>query len=240
MIENIALISGIVGIVFSSFTLISLFLLKKNILDILRKDALIFDQNFELKQKYVAESLNLVDEIYEKGRGLIGNANYIERAKKCYNELVCVLNDTKLADVFFDVTMNPNYEVNLEKVRIYKMLCRKDLGFKIANLEYNVDESQYVRTSSTSYSAPAQPVQRVQPIQHNPAPAERPQVASQPAQRVQPIQSNPSQAKPQVAPQPQSAQRIPSASMNPTQNMRPVQPIQKPADNQGSSDSTKK
>lgn len=202
MIENVALIAGIIGIVFSILTLIALFLLKKNILDILRKDALIFDKNFELKQKAITESLNIVDEVFVKGKGVILNASFQERSKKCYNELICVLNNTKLADAFYDITLNPNSNITFDKLHIFKMLSRKDLGFKITKLEFNMGINSTVEQATT------------QSINTNPV--------QQPAQKLEPKQNSATEAQTQVAQQHIVPRPQPATNLNTVSSTQPI------------------
>ena len=221
MIESVALIAGIIGIVFSALTMVALFLLKKNITDILRKDALIFDRNFEIKQKALTESLNIVDEVLAKGKGICSNSTFMERSKKCYNELICVLNNTKLADAFYDIALNPNYLVTADKVHIYKMLSRKDLGFKISKLEYNTTNEQ---TEAQTYIAP----QPVQPV--TPAIEERPAKVINTAAPVQNSQA--AQPRPIQQPRPSSATAPrPMPRPNPA-----TKPMPKPVQNPGNSE----
>ena len=220
MIESVALIAGIIGIVFSALTMVVLFLLKKNVTDILRKDALIFDKNFEIKQKALVESLNIVDEVLAKGKSICSNASFLDRSKKCYNELICVLNNTKLADAFYDIALNPNYIVTMDKVHIYKMLSRKDLGFKISKLEYNTTNEQ---PEVSTYNTAPQPVQPVTPAAEE-KPTKIINTTTPPAQNSQPRPVQ--QTRPNSATAPR-----PMPRPNPA-----TKPIARPAQNPGNSE----
>ena len=53
MLEKIAMWGGIAGIVVALVAIIVLFLTRANILDILDKDVILFDKNFELKKQAI-------------------------------------------------------------------------------------------------------------------------------------------------------------------------------------------
>ena len=52
MIENIAMWGGLAGLAVSIFAIIILYLTRKNILDILDKDVILFNKNFDLKNNH--------------------------------------------------------------------------------------------------------------------------------------------------------------------------------------------
>ena len=91
MLKEVAVGVGIAGIVVAVFAIIILILLKKNITDILNKDAILFSKNFELKKEAINNSLNLVDEVAAKGKTICLNPEFAIKAKDCYNNLLCVV-----------------------------------------------------------------------------------------------------------------------------------------------------
>ena len=71
MLENIAIIIGAAALFACFTTFITMLLLKKNIKDILQKDALIFDENYQIKKEAVSESFNISDYILKVGKNNI-------------------------------------------------------------------------------------------------------------------------------------------------------------------------
>ena len=88
MWTTIAMWGGVAGLFISIFAVIILFLTRKNILDILDKDVILFDRNFELKKSAIEDAFKLVDEIQEKGEQITLNNEFKMRAKNaimnCY------------------------------------------------------------------------------------------------------------------------------------------------------------
>ena len=130
MIETIAIIVGVAALVISFMACITLLLLKKNVKDILQKDALIFDENFQAKKAIVLESFSVVDSVLKYGKNVINNPSYYEKAKNCYNGLICVVTDSLLIDAYMNIALNIDYPINADLVTTYKILCRKDIGLK--------------------------------------------------------------------------------------------------------------
>ena len=104
MIEKIAMWGGIAGIVVALFAIIILFLTRKNILDILQKDVILFDRNFELKKSAIEHSFRLIDRL-EQDSAIIADPVFKQEAKDCYNELLCVVSDLKVAYIFYNLAI---------------------------------------------------------------------------------------------------------------------------------------
>lgn len=211
MLENIAILAGVSALVVSIMACVAFLLLKKNIKDILQKDALIFDKNFEIKKSVVSESFNIADLVEKESKSILLNKEYLERAKKCYNDLLCVLTNPQLVQAFYNIALNGNYAISSEVISTYKILCRKDIGLKVKNLSAEslsnvqpivapatpqqpqtndqaepdkfVEKVEPVETITEPESKPVQP----QPRQIQPKPAVRP--ATRPV--VRPAQSRP-------------------------------------------------
>ena len=129
--ENIALILAIVAMVFSGLVVIVMLLLRKNIVEILKKDSIIFDKNFEIKERAILNSIKLAEDVLANGKQLVLNPSFNKAAKTCYNELICVLNNLKISDAFRDIALDINKPISESLLVIYRMLCREDLGFKV-------------------------------------------------------------------------------------------------------------
>jgi len=57
------LLIGILSIALSIITIIIIFILRKNVIDILNKDAIIFSKNFEIKKAAFDKAMYIIDEI---------------------------------------------------------------------------------------------------------------------------------------------------------------------------------
>lgn len=196
MIDNLALITGVVSIVFAVFTIIVLLMLKKNIKDILNKDALVFDRNFEIKKTAITDSLNLIDALYKNGRGLSSNSVFIDKVNKCYNDLLCVVNDVSIADIFRALTLESDENLPSSKVTVYKLLCRKEIGLPIKNSSIKkVVEQEVVEETNEEVEKYAQPEQTQSNVTaEKVVPTQTTQSAIRPAQQspaVRPTQSKP-------------------------------------------------
>lgn len=130
MWSTIAMWSGVAGIIVSIIAIIILFLTRKNIMDILDKDVILFERNFDIKKNAIEKSYKMIDEIQLRGQQITANPEFNERAKTCYNELLCVVSDISVANEFYDIaiTGNPSSE---ERLNAYKISCRKDIGLNI-------------------------------------------------------------------------------------------------------------
>ncbi|MBE5740911.1 MAG: hypothetical protein E7351_00025 [Clostridiales bacterium] len=130
MWENIAMWGGVAGVVVAVFAVIILYLTRSNILDILQKDVILFDKNFEMKKEAITSALSLIDEIEERGQEVTLRPEFIEKAKTCYNDLICVVSDMKLAEEFYDITLDKDQNINSVRLAHFKLLCRQDIGLK--------------------------------------------------------------------------------------------------------------
>ena len=210
MIENFAILSGIAALVVSFMAIVAFLMLKKNIKDILEKDTLVFDKNFEIKYKAITASFEFVDEVMVNGKSANLDEKYIERAIKCHNDLLCVISNKNVIDEFYNIALNVNYPVNFAVVMDYKMACRADIGLK--NKIVGIKKSKEATVAAQPQTQPAQTYVPQQPVQPEPY------IPSQPITPQQP--TTPQYSQPQQAAQPMPQQR----PMQP----RPAQPQQRP------------
>lgn len=131
MLNTIAMWGGIAGIFVSIFAIIILFLTRKNILDILEKDVILFDENFETKKQTLEGSMKLTDDILKFGERIKLEPNFQEKAKAFYNSLVCVASNVKLIDEFYNIALDNNETIDDVRIANFKLLCRKDIGLSI-------------------------------------------------------------------------------------------------------------
>lgn len=180
MLEKIAMWGGIAGIVVALVAIIVLFLTRANILDILDKDVILFDKNFELKKQAIETSMLMIDELDEKGEQAKADFEFAERAKKTYNELLCVVSDARVADEFYNLTLDKTVAPTASSLAHFKLLCRRDIGLsnkkskllKRAKVSEETTDaptdimSQFEQQSRpSSFNQPVRPIQPREPVQ---------------------------------------------------------------------------
>jgi len=131
IIETISLWGGFAGVVLAIITIVILILVRNNIAFVLDRDSIIFEQNFEMKKTTVENSINLVDYLLELGVDVISNKAFKTKCKSAYNEMLCLINNSKLIDTFYDLCLNDSRTaVDAEEIADYKTMCRKELGYR--------------------------------------------------------------------------------------------------------------
>lgn len=225
MLEKIAMWGGVAGIVVALVAIIIMFLTRQNILDILDKDVILFDKNFELKKQAIERAMLMIDELEEKGSQIKMNLEFAENAKRTYNELLCVVSDVRVADEFYSLSVDKTVMPTSSQYAHFKLVCRHDIGLsnkkakllkrvKTNNVETDMPEMPEMPTSTfggsydtpraTNY-APTQPVNR-------------------PVQQSQSMQSARVQAQPQPRPMQQARPMQPNPSMGANPVQRPMPP----------------
>jgi len=126
------LLIGILSIALSIITIIIIFILRKNVIDILNKDAIIFSKNFEIKKAAFDKAMYIIDEI-GAGAPRSKTVEYSRKMNQIYNDLMLVSSDVRIADTFIAITTNLTKVVTSDDVANFKLMCRKDLGFNIKN-----------------------------------------------------------------------------------------------------------
>lgn len=130
MIQQIAVWGGIAGLIVSVFAVIILYLTRQNILDILDKDVILFDKNFEMKKQALEKAMSMIDEISKKGNQILFASENQQKALALYNELLCVVSDIRVADEFYSITMDTTEIVDETRLAQFKLKLRQDLGLK--------------------------------------------------------------------------------------------------------------
>lgn len=208
MLENIAMWGGVAGVGIAIIAIIILFLTKQSINHILNKDKILFDQNFEIKQKAISSAMATVDEISLYGSVIKNNVEFATKANKVYNELLCVLSDVRIADEFYNISISQNSVYNEARIAQFKLMCRKDIGLKVGKAQIvkrvlaNQNFNKGISSAPVKEQSFAQP-QRIEPVQP---------ISTQPTQSAQPVRTVPTQ---------QARPAQPAA--------RPVQPAVKPS-----------
>lgn len=245
MWSSVAMWGGVAGVFVSLFSVVVLFLTRSNILDILDKDVLLFDKNFELKNSAITQAMGLIDEI-DANPNAKYNAEFTAKAKENYNALLCVLSDVRLADEFYNITMDHTQSITKLRLIKFKIACRHDIGLRVkktkalkraaaqgSNISDQFGSYTMDSYSRDSFSVPSAPVQTPivpTPIVAPPAPvAPAKPVAPKPS----PMKTSPAPARPTAPPaRPTAPMARPTAPARPTQPStaaaRPTTPMTRP------------
>lgn len=133
--STLTFLVGAFSLGLSVIAIITMFILRYNIIEILNKDALVFDKNFEIKKSALEKAMAIVDQIEAGAPRATTNIEYINKMKSIYNQLICVVSNPSLAEQFLTIT--------LDKVKVpqamdfveFKQNCRKDLGLKVKKVK---------------------------------------------------------------------------------------------------------
>ena len=82
MIEKIAMWGGVAGVVLALFAIVILYLTRSNIIDLLDRDVVMYDKNYEAKKDALEKAFNCLDMVAQNGVEIKGNAQYIQKAKE--------------------------------------------------------------------------------------------------------------------------------------------------------------
>lgn len=217
MIEKIAMWGGFAGVIIALVAMIVLFLTRQNILDILDKDVILFDKNFELKKQAIERAMLMADELEEKGAQTKSNLEYVETAKKTYNELLCVVSDVRVADEFYNLIVDQTSMPTATQFAHFKLLCRHDIGLS------NKKAKVLKRAKATESALPE--IEKTSPLNPSFDRQERPVSYTQPRpiQPQQPVQQTQPMQRPQRPMPPRPVQPIQQS-----QPMQQSQPVNRP------------
>lgn len=126
------LLIGISSIALSVMVIVVMFILRKNVVDILNKDAIIFSKNFEIKKSAFDKAMYIIDEI-GAGAPRSKTIEYSRKMNQLYNDLMFVASDVRIADTFISMATDLTKVVTPNDVANFKLMCRKDLGLNIKN-----------------------------------------------------------------------------------------------------------
>lgn len=122
-----AFLVGIFSLILSVIVMVVMFLLRKNILDILNKDTLIFSKNFEIKKQAFDKAMYILDEI-QAGAPRSNSLEYNRKMNQIYNDLLSVSTDVRIADTFIAMTKDTTKQLTDADFASFKLLVRKELG----------------------------------------------------------------------------------------------------------------
>jgi len=192
MIEKIAMWGGIAAIVIAVFAIVILYLTRSNIIDLLDRDVVMYDKNYDSKKESLQEAFNCLDLVAQNGLEIKSNPQFIIRAKEAYNGLLCTVNSAKLYQEFYkmalDVTVGDYSTTDIEK---FKIACRSELiskrknrgeGFKgVPTGSLNGDSAQYI-TAKLPKAQVVQPTTTRPQTRPQPRPAQPKQPSGQSTQ----------------------------------------------------------
>ena len=119
---------GIAAIVIAIFSMVILYLTRNNIIELLDKDVVMYDKNFEIKKECLHEAFNCLDLVAQNGASVKNNPQFVQRAKQAYNGLLCVLTSPKLYQEFYRMALDQADSVySIEDIENFKVACRAEL-----------------------------------------------------------------------------------------------------------------
>lgn len=180
MLEKIAMWGGVAGIIISLFAIVIIYLTRSNIIDLLDRDVILYDKNYELKKDALESCFNCLDDVAQYGESVKNNPQFIKKAKETYNALLCTVQCPKIYQDFYRYAIDKSSAmVSAEELEKFKILCRGELilhkkkgeGFKGAT-DLNVG-TQSFRSSQPMQTQSQQPAIQVRPMPRpNPRPAQ--------------------------------------------------------------------
>ncbi len=168
--ETIAMWGGVAGVVIAVFAIVILYLTRSNIIDLLDRDVVMYDKNYQLKKDALEEAFNCLDLIAQSGIEIKSNPQFITRAKEAYNGLLCTVTNPKIYQEFYSKALDINVDGgSVEEIEKFKIACRSELvakhkgeGFKgtAISMRGGLTQSQSVPTMQQSpRPVPPRPVQ---------------------------------------------------------------------------------
>ena len=180
------MITTIICVVVALFAVVILYLTRSNIIDLLDRDVVMYDKNYQIKKESLQEAFDCLDLVAQNGFEIKNNQQYISRAKEAYNGLLCSLNSAKLYQQFYAMAIDINVtNYSVEDIEKFKIACRGELiskrkgkgeGFKgTATGALNGLGGLSQTQQRPIQPQPVRPQPTQQPVRPAPRPAPRPQ-----------------------------------------------------------------
>ena len=126
--EKMAILVGVAGILISIFAMIILYLTRSNIIDLLDRDVVMYDKNYELKKEAIEKAFNCLDMVSQNGVEVKNTAQHVQKAREIYNALLCTVNSAKLYQEFYRLAIdNTASGYSIEDIEKFKISCREEL-----------------------------------------------------------------------------------------------------------------
>ena len=168
---------GVAGIVIAVFAIVILYLTRSNIIDLLDRDVVMYDKNYQLKKDSLEEAFNCLDLIAQNGVEIKNNPQFITRAKEAYNGLLCTVANPKIYQEFYSKALDISVEgYSIEDIEKFKVACRVELVAKRKGEGFKGTAVGMLNGGGLgqSQSMPSMP-QPPRPVQPKPQPPQRPQ-----------------------------------------------------------------
>ena len=184
MIEKIAMWGGIAGIIIAVFAIAILYLTRSNIIDLLDRDVVMYDKNYEMKKDAFEQAFNCLDAVAQSGTEIKSNPQYAQRAREAYNALLCTTSCAKVYQEFYRLAVDATTAgYTTEDIEKFKIACRTELMGKRKNKKEafkGVPSGALGAGSVFGVSGQVQQRPQPRPIQPQPRPQQRPQGPSGP------------------------------------------------------------
>ncbi len=181
MIEKIAMWGGIAGIVIAVFAIAILYLTRSNIIDLLDRDVVMYDKNYEMKKDAFEQAFNCLDVVSQSGVEVKNNPQYAQRAREAYNGLLCTTTCAKVYQEFYRLAVDATTAgYTTEDIEKFKIACRNELIGKHKNKkEMFKGVPSGALGAGSVFGMSGQVQQRPQPRPVQPRPQQRPQAQNQ-------------------------------------------------------------
>ena len=136
-----AFLVGIFSLILSVISIVIMFLMRKNMLDILNKDTLVFSKNYEIKKQAFDKAMFVLDDI-QLGAPRSNSVEYSRKMNQIYNDLLTVSSDVRLADTFYAMVKDTSKQLTEADFASFKLLVRKELGLSIKASTLNAKTKQ--------------------------------------------------------------------------------------------------
>lgn len=131
VLEKISLWGGIAGVFVAIFAVIILYLTRSNIVNILDKDIIMYDKNFEMKKSSFQNACDILDFYETYGFEIRTSKQFIAKAKTAYNDLMIVSDNQKIYEEFHRLTLDSSTrQVTPLDIHNFKVMCRTDMNLK--------------------------------------------------------------------------------------------------------------
>lgn len=132
--EKIAMWGGVAGIVIAIFAMVILYLTRSNIIDLLDRDVVMYDKNYEAKKDALEQAFNCLDTVAQSGVEVKNNLQYAQRAREAYNALLCTMTSSKVYQEFYRLAVDTTTAgYTTEEIERFKISCRIELIGKRKN-----------------------------------------------------------------------------------------------------------
>jgi len=176
------MISIIISSIIALFAIVILYLTRNNIIDLLDRDVIMYDENFQQKKESFEEAFNCLDLVAQNGVDIKNNPQFIARAKEAYNGLLCTASNPKIYQEFYAKAIDTSSPYSsVEDIEKFKITCRAELfskrrkkgeGFK-GSSNGSINMSSFSQSAQKPTPRPVQP--KVPQVAQRPLAQQKPQ-----------------------------------------------------------------